>query len=380
MIQKEDRKGLRTWIEVDTQKLDMNIRSIKKAIADDVLICATVKSNAYGHGLVDFSKAVTDKVDYLAVDSIVEGIRLRKEGIKNNIIVLGFTLPELHSKAVKNNIEITISSLEQLEHLVNNNFDTQIKVHIKIDTGMHRQGFMHEQKDELFKLLGENTDNIKIVGAYTHFADAKDPNDRERTETQIAEFESWKKDFYAHNLKPIFHSSATAATLLYPESQNDMVRIGIGLFGYYPSKQTQELVENDLELEPILSWRSIISEIKTINKGESLGYNFSWTANKDSVIAIVPIGYWHGLSRIHSNKIFLLIRGKKVPVVGMISMDMTIIDITDVPLAKTGDVITIIGESDGYSQYATDIVSGAENESYYETLTRINPLIKKFYV
>ena len=248
MISKEERSGLRTWLEIDTLKLNSNIEQIRNFIGEQTRLCAVVKSNAYGHGLMDFSKAVTEKVDYFAVDSIVEGIRLRKEEIEKPIMVLGYTLPELYQSAIDENISVTISSLEHLKDLMSSDITGTLRVHIKIDTGLHRQGFRGFEREELFDLLNALSAKIAIEGVYTHFVKAKNPSDREFTDNQIEKFEVWKKDFTDRGYNPIFHSSASASTFLYPESENNMVRVGISLFGYYPSKETAKFISEAFKL------------------------------------------------------------------------------------------------------------------------------------
>jgi len=376
------RKGLRTWIEVDKKALQNNYKEFRKILSPDTKMCAVVKSNAYGHGLVDFSvQAEKIGVDYFAVDSITEAIRLRKEGIKKPILVLGHTLKDRMLDACNFDIEITISSFDSLFNVykISKGLKKKIKVHLKIDTGMHRQGFMVSDRERLFEYLEDRVGGVEIVGVYTHFANAKKPDDRKETEKQIEEFVLWKEECVKRKIGKIFHASATAGALLYPEAHFDMVRIGMGLYGYYPSPEMKKVFKKSVDIKSILSWRSVVSEIKQIPKNEGMGYNFTFVTERKTNIALVPIGYWHGFGRDFSNVGHVLIRGKKYPMRGSISMDMIIVDITAGSQIKVGDVVTIIGEDTAKHQWANEISSNVEF-SYYEFLTRINPLIKKIYI
>ena len=306
MIKDSERKGLRTWIEVDTKAIKGDFSVFRKLIPKETKIMAVVKSNAYGHSLLDFSREIEkDGADWLAVDSVVEGLALRKEGIKIPILVLGYTLPELFSDAVKNNISLTISNFESLEKLAGAKLKTASKIHIKVDTGMHRQGFMAGDRAKLLQYLGEHKKSFEIEGLFTHFASAKNPEDMSFTLKQIEEFKKWVAEFKKSGFSPLVHTSATAGALIYPEARFDAVRIGIGLYGLWPAKETQEAFHYKISLEPVMEWKTIISEIKDLKKGEKIGYDLTCELNRNSKIAICPVGYWHGYPRGLSNNGFV---------------------------------------------------------------------------
>ena len=340
-----------------------------------------VKSNAYGHGLVRFSKEMTKLgVDWLGVDSVVEGLRLREERIKIPVLVLGYTLPERLETAAKNDISVAVSSFELLRYIVGKSFSKKLKIHIKVDSGMHRQGFLLADLPRVLKMLQASgfMNNVSVEGLFTHFAVAGDPVARRATLGQIAVFNKWLKAFQAGGFKPIIHVAATSGAILFPESHFDMVRIGIGMYGLWPSREVKIIAEKRLPLKPILSWKTIISEVKKLPKGESVGYDFTEKLKHNSTIAICPIGYWHGYPRTLSGKGEVLIGGKRAKILGRVSMDMVVIDITAIPKAKVGDEVIVIGVSDKESIGAADIAH-LTSTSWYEIVTRINPLLERIY-
>lgn len=379
MIEAKDRKGLRTWIEIDTKVISHNILELKKNLPPDVKCLSVVKSNAYGHSLVDFSLEVEKiGVDYFGVDSIVEAISMRNVGIKTPILVLGYTLPEMITKALEFDIDIAVSTFECISEIIKLNLDKKIKIHIKIDTGMHRQGFQESQIDELISVLKSSTDVIFVTGLFTHFAAVKNPVFIEYTQKQLESFKVAIYKFNKNSFSPIIHASASGGLLVFPEANFDMVRFGIGQYGIWPADEVRQISEVKVNLKPILEWKTLLGEIKKIEKGSRIGYDLTHELNRDSVIAVCPIGYWHGYPRSLSDRGTVLVNGKKVPVLGRVSMDMIVIDITEVEDAKVGDVVTLIGSDSSNTIEAYDLATMA-GCSVYELVTRINPLIKRIY-
>jgi len=377
-MNKELRKGLRTWIEIDKKAIKNNYRIFRSLIPKKCRFMAVVKSNAYGHNILEFSKEVENLgVDYLGVDSIVEAMNLRKNGIKKPILVLGYTLPEMIREAVKNNIEISVSTFETLKFIQKNNLG-KIKIHIKVDTGMGRHGFLPSDFKKLLTEL-KNTKNIEVVGLFTHFASAKDPKSRVYTNNQIKIFENWIKNLKKEGYMPICHASATSGTMIFPNSYFDMVRVGIGLYGIWPSKETKKFMESKYVLQPALSWKTLVSEIKELPKGSKIGYDSTEILKEKSKVVICPIGYWHGYSRSLSGIGNVLINGVKCKILGRMCMDIVMADATRVKKIKVGDEVVIIGKSKSIKNTADDIAK-LSNTSPYEIVTKINPLIKRLFI
>jgi alanine racemase len=378
-MNKNKRLGLRTWIEVDIKALKHNLQVFRSLLKPQCLLMAVVKSNAYGHGLVGFSQ-VADKlgVNYFGVDSAIEGITLRKNGIEKPILVLGYTLSEMIERAVANNISLSISSFSALNTLIKLKLKKPVKIHIKVDTGMHRQGFLLNESNKLIEKLQANKKKIIVEGLFTHFASAKNPSFPSYTLKQIEMFNHWKGIFKNNGFNPICHASASAGVILFPQAQFDMVRIGAGFYGIWPSTETKSYAESKFKLQPVLSWRTILAEIKNLPKGSQIGYDCAETLEKDSVIGICPIGYWHGYPRNLSSIGKVLIKGHKTKILGRISMDMIIIDLTGIKNIKVGDEVTLIGR-DGKEEIGLEEVAMLADTSTYEIADRLNPLIERIY-
>lgn len=377
---KNARNGLRTWIEVDCSAIEKNYKLFRSLIAPGTKLMAVVKSNAYGHGLVDFAKKMERLgADWFGVDSVVEGLALRREGIKTSILVLGYTLPEKFKEAADNNISITISNFETFKALQKSHFPKPLKIHIKIDTGMHRQGFLFSEQKALISKLKNQKSKLLIEGLYTHFAAAKNPAFPEYAKKQIIEFEQWRTAFKKAELNVLSHVSATGGAMLFPEAQFDMVRIGIGLYGLWSAKEIESYFANRIILSPALSWKTIISEIKTLPEGAKIGYDLTETLQKESRTAICPIGYWHGYPRALSSIGFVLINGQRARILGRVSMDMIVVDVSNIKKAKVGDEVVLIGQQ-GKEKISAGELANLSDTSHYEIVTRLNPLIKRIYI
>ena len=244
---------------------------------------------------------------------------------------------------------------------------------------MHRQGFYLDQLEDVIKEL-KSLNNVKVEGIYTHFASAKNPAFPEETNKQIAQFKKACDVFQSNGYdKIIKHAAATGGAIIFPDAHFDMVRIGVGLFGIWPSLETKGCYCKKMLLKPALSWRTVVSEIKKVKKGESIGYDYTETFARDSKIAIIPIGYWHGFCRNLSSVSNVLIRGQEAKVMGRVSMDMIIVDVTDIENIEIGDVVTIIGKDQDKEISAQDFAQLSDT-SWYEIITTINPLIKRIYI
>jgi len=372
-------KGLRTWIEVDTKVIESNFTNLKSLLAPATKFCAVVKSNAYGHGLFEFAKTI-EKIgaDFLAVDSITEAIRLCKEGIKKPILILGYTLPERLVEAADNDIAITVSQFETLADVEKLTGAKALKVHIKVDTGMHRQGFLPDDIAAVIETLKKLDGKIVICGLYTHFAVADEPENN-YTSGQIAVFEKWQKSFRDAGFSPLVHASASAGAISDSSFHFDMVRFGASLYGLWPSPELKSIKQKSILLEPALSWKAIVSEVKSLKKGDKVGYGLSDELSRDSRVAVCPIGYWHGYPRALSGKAEVLINGRRARIIGRVSMDMIVVDVTDIPDVAVCDVATLIG-SDGKEEVSADELARLSDTINYEIITRLNPLIKKIYI
>lgn len=390
-------KGVRTWIEVDKKALKHNLGQFLKIIPKRTRLMAIIKSNAYGHGLVlvakflaesriwnlkskNFNSILDSKFYFLdsrlwfGVDSIVEALRLRREGVKNSILVLGYTLPARISDAAEHDISITVSTFETLHDIAR--AKKRPAFHLKTDTGMHRQGFFSHDISRLVRALKKY--KLKPEGIFTHFASAKDVAYPTHTYEQLKKFTSVCRTFKKAGFQNIIrHAAASGGTLLFPKSHLDMVRVGMGLYGYWPSEESKiKNQELQITLKPVLTWKTIIGETKEVPKGAYVGYDLTERVHRKTKIAILPIGYWHGYGRGLSSIGEVLIHRRRAKVLGRVSMDMVVVDITDIPRVRVGDEVVLIGAQGAGAVWASEL--GLKiGTSQYEILTRINPLIRR---
>jgi len=371
-----EKTKLRTWIELDRSAIAKNYKTFKNLLKKDCILMAVVKSNAYGHGLVPFSKEIIHQgIKFLGVDSFEEALELRKAGIKVRIMVFGYVSPAYYKEASIKNISLTISNFPALEALLK--VKNKVKIHIKVDTGLGRQGFLMQDLSKVLQILSKLKNKVEIEGLYSHLAVGEDLAGREYTMLQAKKLNEWEGEFKVAGYKPLKHICATSSTMFFPELHYDMVRIGIGMYGLWPSIETKEVMEKKYRLYPVLSWKAILTEIKKIKKGEKIGYDLTEKLKRDSLLAIVPVGYWHGYPRSLSSKGTFNIKGKLVKLVGRVSMDMIVLDVTGLKV-KVGDEVAIIGGDHGHYAEADMMAQDADTINY-EITTRINPILKRFY-
>lgn len=364
----------KTWVEISAGAAERNLKTFRGLVGPGVRVFGVVKSNAYGHGLVEFSRVLERAgVDGFCVDSFEEAAALRDAGLKRPILVLGFTDVSLFKEAARRDVMITLSSADKVEAYLKGT--ARPSFHFKIDTGMHRQGFTPAELARLLKgldarALAKLREGAK--GVYTHFASAKDINYPTYTDIQLERFlkavSILEKAGFAGLIR---HSSATGGTLISEKYHFDAVRIGIGLYGRWPSKELYFQKGGSVHLEPVLSWRSVISELKILQKGEYVGYDLAERVMRTTRAAIVPVGYWHGYPRALSSGGLVLIGKKKAKVIGRVSMDMIVIDVTGIPV-KLGEAVTLFPDADEAARIGSTIS--------YELLSRINPLIERIIV
>ncbi len=374
----------KTWIELEKRALRHNIETFRSTLKKQTKLFAVVKSNAYGHGLVDFSKIADEfGVDGFCVDSVIEGLKLRNANIKKPILVLGPSSTNEQLKLARiTGITLTVSNFDVLKTLLRNRFAPDF--HLKIDTGMHRQGFYLGDLPNALRLIKKSKLKNCLKGIYTHFAAAKDVTYPDYTLRQLKEFKNAIDLCRKAGFKGlIHHAAATGGAILYPQTHFDIVRVGIGLYGYWPTKEIEAqhplIWKRKLSLKPVLSWRAIVSEIKKFNPGDFIGYDLTEKILTKTKGGIIPIGYWHGFPRILSSAGLVLIGGRFAKVLGRVSMDLIAVDLPLESKIKAGAIATLIGK-DGKKEITAQKLAELEETSHYETITRLNPLIKKYLI
>ncbi len=369
-------RNFRTWVEIDPKAIGSNVWSLKSLLGENLPLMAVVKSNAYGHGMIGTAiVALSEGATWLAVDEISEALELRGNKIKAPILVLGYTLPEFYKEAAQKNISLTISSLEALQDLSKHKVRKSLKIHLKFDTGLHRQGIPESHIQQTIRLISSKKVPATIEGIYTHFAVMEDPMREGYSKMQAESFKTIVEKIRAKDIPVLSHASASSGILFSKNFHFDLARAGIALYGLWPSREIK-LWAKDVKLTPALSWKTIVTEVKLVPKGAKVGYDLTFETLRNSRLAIIPVGYWHGLPRNLSSKGEVLLNGKKAPIVGRISMDMSIIDVTDIPNARAGDEVVIIGVQGKESITAEEVALKAGTINY-EIVTRINPLIPR---
>lgn len=335
-----------TWAEVNLTNIKYNVDNVKKALTKDTMLCCVVKADAYGHGAVEVSKFLDkeENVDFFSVARLEEGLVIAKAGIKKPILCMGYTNTNKIQYAIDSNIRITVYSLEmaikinELAKLSNK----KAYVHIKIDTGMSRIGFLvNEQSISNIKKIF-TLENLVIEGIYTHFAKSDEEN-KETTYKQIKKYNRVISSLEEANLNiPIKHVSNSAAILDLRECDFNMVRLGISLYGSYPSSE----VSKDIKLKTALELKTIVNNIKNIEKGTSVSYAGIYTADKDVKIATLSVGYADGFPRTQKNP-QVFINGRLLNIVGRICMDQTMVEIPNDIDIKMEDEAILVGDIDG---------------------------------
>ncbi len=367
-----------TWAEVDLSYLRSNIREFQRMLPGEVKMMAVIKADAYGHGAVAVAKTAMDEgISMLGVASLEEALALRLESIDLPILLLGYKGVTQHQLLLNNGLTPAIfewqtawSLSKQAESL-----GKVVGVHVKIDTGMGRLG-LHDPRDALHFLEKICAlPGLKLDGVFTHFS-AADEGDRSFTLSQLQVF---KELLHACREKkmliPLKHAANSAAAINYPETHLDMVRIGIGLYGYYPSK---EINRDKIHLAPIASLKTRVILLKKVFAGTPISYGKTFVTTRDTIIAVVPLGYGDGYSRQLSNVGTMLVRGCRVPVVGMVCMDMCMLDVGDVPDVQEGDEVVALG-AQGNKQISADDLALQTGTISYEVLCNISPRVPRIY-
>ena len=337
-----------------------------------LLFAPVLKSNAYGHGLVPVAEILDkEKIAFLVLDSLHEAMILRNNGIKSDILIIGYTQLDNILKSNLSKISFTVTSLEQLEEIAAA-VSMKTKIHLKIDTGMHRQGILPEQINKSIEIL--KTNNLLVLeGICSHFADADNPSDN-FSKSQI---ELWEKSvqIFQENFKTLkyFHIANTAGTFYSKQTYGNIARLGIGLYGINSS------FSKELKLKPVLQMQSIISSIKRLKAGEQIGYNCTYRLERDSIIATVPAGYFEGIDRRLSNCGYLKVNETFCPIIGKVSMNITSIDITSVPGAKLGDKVIIISDNNDDKNSVENIAKIAQT-IVYEILIHIPQALRRIII
>lgn len=366
-----------TYTVIDLAAIRSNLQVCKNSIGGQAKLLAVVKANAYGHGSVEVARAAVDAgAEYLAVAIPEEGLRLREAGLNANILILGAILPESADMAVENDLIATVFTPEQVLALeaAAKKRNKPCRVHIKIDTGMNRIGFTSEQAfSEALDALSD-CPNLRFEGMFTHFAVSELP-DPSFTLLQAERFQKYVALAHARGYHPLLHASNSGATLNLKELQFDMVRGGIAMYGCHPIGHSVEGVD----LQPVLSWKTVITYIKEVPAGVGVSYGLRFTTDRPMRIATLPVGYGDGYKRCLSNQTDVLIQGVRARQIGTICMDQMMVDVTDIPKASLGDEVVLIG-TQGEACITADELADKAGTISYEILLSIDQRVPRAYI
>jgi alanine racemase len=320
-------------------------------------------------------------VDCLGVEAIPEAVSLRTAGISCPILLAGPIPPGHVPLLVSQQITPLLTSLEQVHEV--GEFTLQqacgVEAHLKFDTGMHRQGLMGSELPMLIDLLVKYP-GLRVTGLATHLARAAEPDQPEWTQRQLEVFHGIITSLAAAGLHvPLRHAANSAATLLWPETHLEMVRLGIALYGFWPGDAVRRCSAGRLSLQPVITWKTRVSAVKRVPRGCSVGYHGSYVTTREACLALLPLGYYDGYSRSLSNRGEVLIHGQRAPVCGHVSMNLMTIDVTDIPAVQPGDEVVLLGRQGG-GEVAAGEIAGWLGTIHYEVTTRINPLIPRLVV
>lgn len=379
---KVDQEEKRSWTEVDLRQIIENLEIYKHNLKkQDVQIMAVIKADAYGHGDARVAHELAKHgVNLFAVSNIDEAVGLRNSGVKGEILILGYSSPTYAKTLSYLDLTQAIVSEEYAEELAKSNY--KVKCHMAIDTGMNRVGIPSSEPDVAANMIKRFSHNLNITGIFTHLcvADIKLEEDKAFTRKQLSKFKAISDRIKDLHL-PYIHCYNSAGGLSYLEDNDfnkeigNIVRLGIILYGLKPD--TSYILPEGIK--PAMSWKSVISMVKIVPAGEFIGYGRTFITKHESRIATVTTGYADGFRRQLSNKGFVMINGKKAPVIGSVCMDQILIDVTNIPEAKMGLKVLLIGESNGLVYTANDMANDLGTIGY-EVICDITKRVQRFYI
>jgi len=392
---------MNTWCEVDVEALAANVRTFRNRLARGSLLGIVVKSNAYGHGLAGASRAfVAAGADWLITNTVGEAVALRRARFDVPIYVTGYVSPAQAHLVAESQARVVVYDAEVVRALAAAGAAAGwvVPVHIKIETGNHRQGL--EVGDALalaalVRSLAETGGGVRLEGIATHFADVEDTTDHRFARLQRDRFEEAARAFEAAGFHDLMrHASNSAATILWPETHLSLARVGIASYGLWPSTETYATMLQAHAtgaqvgrgggrfvpvLEPALTWRARVAQVKDVPRGGFVGYGRTYRATSPSRLAVVPVGYFEGYDRRLSNLAHVLIDGERAPVRGRVCMNMIMVDVTHIPNVRAGDVVTLLG-ADGDEAVTADQLAAWMHTINYEVVSRIHPDVPRLHL
>lgn len=370
----------RVYAEINLDAVLHNMEQMGQRIGTGVRIMSVIKTDGYGHGAVPIGRVLEPlPITWgYATATVEEAQILRRNGLKKPVLVLGAAFSEQYQELIKDDIRASVYSLKQAQDMEQAAARTggRITVHIKIDTGLSRLGFQVTEKaaDEIAQIA--SMPHMVMEGIFTHFAKA-DARDKTMARQQLEKFQEMRNLLSSRQVDiPLVHSSNSAAIIDMPEAHMSLVRAGISLYGMWPSDEVQK---ENLDLQPVLSLKSRIVFLKELEPGRAISYGASYKTTKKQRIATIPVGYGDGYPRSLSNKGYVLLHGKKAPICGRICMDQFMVDVTHIPEAEEGDVVTLVGK-DGRERISMEEIGEVSGRFNYEFACDLGKRIPRVYI
>ncbi len=368
-----------SYIELSKSALTHNLNAFRKIVKAGTKIAGVIKANAYGHGEAEVVKILNSQVDYFQVNSVEELESIRKV-TKKPVLLLGYVAKNDIEKAITLGGILTVFDFTHAL-IINESarkLGVKVKVHVAVDSHLGREGIMPHDVEKFLQEV-KNMKNIVIDGVYSHFANIEDTADFSHAQKQIDIHTKAIALFHAHGYKKIHtHISATSGVLAYEKWHgiHPIVRVGVGLYGMWPSEELKKVWDKKLELKPVMKWVSHVAQVKTLPKGHSIGYGLSYITKKETVIAVIPQGYSNGLPRSASSKGIVLIKGQRAPILGRVAMNMFVVDVTAIQGVKAEDEVVLLGKQ-GKDEITAEMLGDMTNTINYEVTTRMSALLPR---
>lgn len=374
------------WVEVDAGALRNNLSEFRRRLGPGVALGAVVKSNAYGHGELEVASVAREAdADWLCVNSLDEAVRLREADHDGLILILGYVARSRLEEVVVRDLRTVVYNLETLDGLekLAARHQRRVPVHLKVETGTNRQGVVEAELPAFLERI-RASEWLELEGLTTHFANIEDTTDHTFAESQIAAFQRFERLVRdGSGSVPIRHTACSAAALLFTRTHLDLARVGISLYGLWPSRETYvsclERGKPTLDLRPVMAWKSRVVQLKKVPEGGYVGYGCGYRTTRPTRIAVLPMGYHEGYDRGLSGMAHVLVGGKRALVLGRICMNMCMVDVTDIPDVGLEDEVVLLGRQGDESISAEQLASWCGTISY-EIVSRIHPSLPRILV
>ncbi len=382
-----------SWVELDLAALAENLGQLRGVVGASVRVGAVIKGNAYGHGLQACLPALHAHADVLYAIQAQEALAVRaleaERGLEpKQVVVIGAFLPEEAVALAAADVVCVVADASGADAAtaVATAGGPPLRVHVHLDTGLSREGFLPEQVASGLAWLADAGDAVRVEGVLTHFADTEDVTEQRQALAQLSAFERGCEALVAH-LEALGrpttlerHAAASAPALVLPQSRFDVVRVGISAYGLWPSRETRLSARQVLGvvpvLRPVLTWRAPIQAVKRVPAGSYVGYGCTHRCSHDTDVAVLPVGYWDGYPRLASGRAHVLVRGARCPVLGRVMMNHIVVDVTGVVGAARGDVATLLGH-DAEEQITAEEMAGWAQTIHYEIVTRLGAHLRR---